>query len=177
MGSLTVSIDLQRRLGKRRTYTLIYRVCRVLGTVWNVYILQSTQTGWNAAFSPGCNCKLKFRCRLTHLLDFGILTSLIWLSLIRRSVILAKNRSTSNSPLRFLGGCMLMSAKGKNDKYRNLKIFDKMSQRIVFACSSMGRTWWLVCSALLAAPTPAYPDNMSAAQLWILYMFFEHIYD
>lgn len=89
---------------------------------------------------PVCKYKLQFCCPLTHPLDFRILTSLISFSLICHGVILAKNRSTSSSPLRFPGGCMLMSAKAKTDKYRNLKIFDKMSQRIVFACSSMGRT-------------------------------------
>lgn len=131
MGSLTVSIDLQRRRGKCRTYKLIYRVCHVLGTVCNVYIFQSTDTDRNTAFSPsvrrkpGCEYELKFCCPSTHLLDLEILKSLISLSLICQGVSLVKNWSTNNLRLQFLGGCMLMSAKGKTISVETSKYLTK----------------------------------------------------
>lgn len=131
MGSLTESIDLQCRLGKCKTYKLIYRVCRMLGTMCKVYISESTTAGWNAAFSPsarrklGCKCKLAFCYPLAHLLDFEILKSLIFLSLICHGVITVKNWSTNNSRIQFLGGCMLMSAKGKTISIETSKYLTK----------------------------------------------------
>lgn len=135
MGSLTASIDLQRGLGKPSTYKLIYPGCCVLGAACNVYILHSTAAAGRR--KPLCKGKLKFCCPSPPLSDLEILKSLICLSLICHGVILVKNPSTNKLGS---GWLRVNECKGNHDKCRKLQIFDKMSQRIVFACSSMGRT-------------------------------------
>lgn len=135
MGSLTASIDLQRGLGKPSTYKLIYPGYRVLGAGCNVYILHSTNAAGRR--KPLCKGKLKFCCPSPAPSDLEILKSLICLSLICRGVILMKNPSTNNPGS---GWLCVNECKGKHAKCRKLQIFDEMSQRIVFACSSMGRT-------------------------------------
>lgn len=155
VGSLTIDIDLKCRFSKCRTFTLIDPLCRVLTTACNVCISRHRIQSGVAEISQDCHRQLSKAGNVNFSLPGPCLLSYFSVNFvfINLASFYAYAELESVPPVSPASGCLLVdgdTGMGCDKEHRILQIFDRMSQRIVFACSNLGRTWWLVYGTLLA---------------------------